>query len=176
MRNSKCPEKGEWKAQPCSNFLFDFLTGCPSATLLETQRASMAENKTRPTETIVDNFIASLPEGRRADAKALVKLMQSISHQKPKVWGTSIIGFGSYHYRYESGRESDMPLICFSPRKATNVIYNMGSADKSLRDRLGKHALKGGCLHIATLANINVKVLEELVTKSFAKMCAEHSK
>ncbi len=136
----------------------------------------MAENKTQATEASVDSFIKSLPEPRRADAKALLKLMQSVSGQRPKMWGTSIIGFGSYHYRYDSGREGDMPLMCFSPRKTANVIYNMGSADKDLLGRLGKHALSGGCLHIKQLSDVDPKVLRTLFANSFAKMRVQHSK
>jgi hypothetical protein len=136
----------------------------------------MTENKTKATPVSVDSFITSLPENRRADAKALVRLMQSVSRHKPKIWGTSIIGFGTYHYRYDSGREGDMPLLCFSPRKSANVIYNMGAADRSLLERLGKHALSGGCLHIAKLSDVDGKVLKTLVAKSFAKMRAEHDK
>jgi hypothetical protein len=136
----------------------------------------MSEIKTKATEVRVDSFITSLPENRRGDAKVLVGLMQSVSRQKPKMWGTSIIGFGSYHYRYDSGREGDMPLLCFSPRKSANVIYNMGSADKSLLERLGKHSVSGGCLHIAKLSDVDGKVLKTLVAKSFAKMRAEHEK
>lgn len=132
----------------------------------------MAQNKTKATEASVDAFINSLPEPRRGDAKALVKLMKSVSRQKPKMWGTSIIGFGSYHYRYDSGREGDMPLMCFSPRKAANVIYNMGSADKALLDGLGKHTLSGSCLHIQKLSDVDSKILKTLVVKSFAKMRA----
>jgi hypothetical protein len=134
----------------------------------------MTENKTKATQASVDSFITSLPEHRRADAKVLVRLMQSVSRKKPKIWGTSIIGFGSYHYRYDSGREGDMPLICFSPRKSANVIYNMGSADKSLLERLGKHTLSGSCLHIAKLSDVDPKVLKTLVAKSFAKMRVEY--
>ena len=130
----------------------------------------MAENKTKATEASVDKFIAALPENRRADTKALIKLMQAVSRQKPKMWGASIIGFGSHHYRYDSGREGDMPLICFSPRKSASVIYNMGAADKSLLERLGKHSLSGSCLHIAKLADVDSKVLKTLVEKSFAKV------
>ena len=133
----------------------------------------MAENKTKATEASVDSFIGSLPEPRRGDAKALVKLMQSVSRQKPKMWGASIIGFGSYHYRYDSGREGDMPLLCFSPRKAANVVYNMGSADKALLGKLGKHALSGSCLHIPRLSDVDAKVLKALVVKSFSKMHAQ---
>jgi hypothetical protein len=73
----------------------------------------MTENKTKATQASVESFIMSLPGHRRDDAKALLKLMQSVSHEKPKIWGSSIIGFGSYHYRYDSGREGNMPLICF---------------------------------------------------------------
>jgi Domain of unknown function (DU1801) len=136
----------------------------------------MTENKTKATQASVDSFIKSLPVHRRADAKALVKLMQSVSRQKPKIWGSSIIGFGSYHYRYDSGREGDMPLICFSPRKSANVVYNMGSADKPLLERLGKHALSGSCLHIERLSDVDPKVLRMLVAKSLAKARAQHAK
>jgi hypothetical protein len=136
----------------------------------------MAENKTKATEASVDKFIAALPENRRADTKALIKLMQAVSRQKPKMWGASIIGFGSHHYRYDSGREGDMPLVCFSPRKSASVIYNMGSADKSLLERLGKHSLSGSCLHIAKLADVDSKVLKTLVEKSFAKVRKESGK
>ena len=134
----------------------------------------MAENKTKATEASVDTFIDSLPESRSGDAKALVKLMQAVSRQKPKMWGSSIVGFGSYHYRYDSGREGDMPLICFSPRNSATVIYGMGSADKALLDKLGKHRLSGNCLHIKKLSAVDPKVLKTLVTKSFEKMRAQH--
>ena len=135
----------------------------------------MAENKTRPTEVSVDAFINSLPEPRRADARALVKLMQSVSRQKPTVWGPSIIGFGSYHYRYESGREDDMPLLCFSPRKSANVLY-INLADRTLLDKLGKHRLSGGCLHIKKLSGVDRAVLKTIIGNSYAKMCAQYSK
>src|ERR1035441_4792069 len=86
----------------------------------------MADNKTKPTKLSVAAFIHALTdETKRADAKALVKLMQSATGEKPKMWGPSIIGFGSYHYTYESGREGDMPLAGFSPRKAATVLYGM---------------------------------------------------
>ena len=135
----------------------------------------MPENKTKATAASVDTFIDSLPEPRRTDAKALVKLMQSVSGQKPKMWGASIVGFGSYHYRYDSGREGDMPLLCFSPRKPGTVVYNMGSADKGLLKKLGKHALSGSCLHIKNLSDIDPAVLKMLVSQSFAKMRTQQS-
>ena len=136
----------------------------------------MAENKTKATEASVDAFIDSLPEPRRADTQAMVKLMQSVSRQKPKMWGPSIVGFGSCHYRYDSGREGDVPLICFSPRKSATVVYNMASADKALLDKLGKHELSGSCLHIKKLSDVDAKVLKTLVSESFAKTRAQHSK
>jgi hypothetical protein len=136
----------------------------------------MTENKTKATQASVDSFIKSLPVNRRADAKALVELMQSVSGEEPKVWGSSIIGFGSYHYRYDSGREGDMPLLCFSPRKSANVVYNIGSAEKSLLEKLGKHKLSGSCLHIGKLSDVDAKVLRSLVAKSWAKARAHEAK
>src|ERR1700676_2321241 len=86
----------------------------------------MADNKTKPTKMSVAEFIDALTDQtRRLDAKQLVKLMQSASGEKPAMWGPSIIGFGSCHYTYGSGREGDMPLIGFSPRKAATVLYGM---------------------------------------------------
>jgi hypothetical protein len=135
----------------------------------------MAENKTRPTAASVDDFINSLPEDRRPDARALAKLMQSVSRQKPKMWGPSIVGFGRCHYRYESGREGDMPLVCFSPRKSANVIY-IRMTDKTLLDKLGKHKLTGSCLHIKNLSDVDSTVLKTIVVNSYAKMRAQYSK
>lgn len=135
----------------------------------------MAENKTKATDASVDDFINSLPKPRQADVKALVKLMQSVSRQKPKMWGPSIIGVGSYHYRYESGREGDMPLLCFSPRKSANVIY-ICLSDKSLLDKLGKHTLSGGCLHVKSLSDVSPSVLKAIMSDSYASMRAQHSK
>ena len=135
----------------------------------------MAENKTGPSKADVDAFINSLPQARRTDVRALVKLMQSVSRQKPRMWGPSIIGFGSYHYRYESGREGDMPLLCFSPRKSANVLY-ITLTDKALPEKLGKHTLSGGCLHIKKLSDIDATVLKTIVANSYAKMRADYSK
>ncbi len=130
----------------------------------------MAENKTKPTKVSVAEFVGALTDqARRADAKALVKLMQGASGEKPKMWGPSIIGFGSYHYRYESGREGDMPLIGFSPRKAATVLYGLGAGEsKALLAKLGKHTTGKGCLYIKKLADVDVRVLEEMIAKSLA--------
>jgi hypothetical protein len=137
----------------------------------------MADNKTKPTKLSVAAFIAKLTDrSRRADAKTLVQLMQNASGEKPKMWGPSIIGFGSYHYRHDSGREGDMPVIAFSPRKAATVLYNMSQFSDSgvLRAKLGKHATGKGCLYIKKLADVDQKVLETLVVKSVAAMRARY--
>jgi hypothetical protein len=129
----------------------------------------MADNKTKPTKLSVAVFIDALTdETKRADAKALVKLMQSASGEKPTMWGPSIIGFGSYHYTYESGREGDMPLAGFSPRKAATVLYGMMgfSHSEALLAKLGKHTTGKGCLYIKNLADVDQKVLKALVLKS----------
>src|SRR5437762_1169843 len=118
----------------------------------------MAENKTKPTRVSVSAFIDALTdETRRADAKVLVKLMQSATGEKPKMWGPSIIGFGSYHYTYESGREGDMPLAGFSPRKAATVVYGITRDAGTLRAKLGKHTTGEGCLYIKKLADVDQK-------------------
>jgi hypothetical protein len=131
----------------------------------------MAENKTKPTELSVSTFIDALPdETKRADAKVLVKLMQNAVGEKPKMWGPSIIGFGSCHYQYDSGRQGDMPLIAFSPRKAATVLYSViafTDAD-ALLAKLGKHTTGKGCLYIKKLQDIDQKVLEAMVVKSLA--------
>src|ERR1700693_6365652 len=117
----------------------------------------MTENKTKPTKVSVVAFIGALTDpARRADAKALVKLMQNATGERPKMWGPSIIGFGSYHYTYDSGREGDMPLAGFSPRKAATVVYGMtGSSDpEALLAKLGRHTTGKGCLYIKRLADV----------------------
>lgn len=137
----------------------------------------MAENKTKATDLSVGAFIEALTDQtRRADAKALVKLMQRATSEKPKMWGPSIIGFGSCHYKYESGREGDMPLIGFSPRKAATVLYNVGgfSGSEALRAKLGKHATGKGCLYIKKLAEVDQQVLETLILKTVGAKRAQH--
>ena len=130
----------------------------------------MADNKTRPTNVSVATFIDALTdENRRADAKLLVRLMESATGEKPRMWGPSIVGFGSYHYTYESGREGDMPLVGFSPRKAATVIYGIGLGDsEALLAKLGQHTTGKGCLYIKKVADVDQKVLEQLLLKSVA--------
>ena len=137
----------------------------------------MADNKTKPTKLSVAAFIDALTDQTsRADAKALVKLMQSATGEKPKMWGPSIIGFGSYHYTYESGREGDAPLIGFSPRKAATVLYGAtGCGDsEALLAKLGKHSTGKGCLYIKKLADVDPKVLADMVVKSVAAKRARY--
>jgi hypothetical protein len=131
----------------------------------------MAQNQTQPTKLSVAAFIDALTdETRKADAKVLVKLMQSATGEKPAMWGPSIIGFGSRHYKYESGREGDTPIVGFSPRKAATVLYStIGfSGSDAFLARLGKHSTGKGCLYIKKLADVDQKVLAEMVVKSVA--------
>jgi hypothetical protein len=138
----------------------------------------MAENKTQPTKLSVAAFIDGLTdETKKADAKALVKLMQGVTGEKPAMWGPSIIGFGSRHYKYDSGREGDMPEVGFSPRKAATVLYSvMGfSGSEALLAKLGKHTTGKGCLYLKKLADVDQKVLGEMVVKSVAAGRARHA-
>ena len=129
----------------------------------------MAENKTKQTKVSVASFIDALPnDEKRADAKTLVKLMERATGEKPAMWGPTIIGFGSYHYVYESGREGDMPIIGFSPRKPALVLYMMTQFDgaKELLRKLGKQNTDGGCTYIKRLADVDLGVLDSLIKKS----------
>lgn len=134
-----------------------------------------SKQKTQPTQKTVSRFLADVPnETQRADAKALVKLMQSATGEKPKMWGPSIVGFGTYHYKYATGTEGDMPLVGFSPRKAATVLYLGLGEDwpKPLLAKLGKHTTGKGCLYIKKLSDVDAKVLEQLVRKKVAQRTA----
>src|SRR3954466_12054332 len=127
----------------------------------------MADNQTKPTKQKATEFINAIPDPvRRADAKPLAAMMQKITKEKPTMWGPAIVGFGSYHYVYDTGREGDMPLVSFSPRKAGTAVYvNGGFPDSdTLRAKLKQRPK--GCLNIKSLAGVDQKVLETLVTKS----------
>ena len=139
----------------------------------------MAENKTKPTTGSVPAFLdACTDEARRTDAKALARLMQKITGNEPAMWGTSIVGFDSYHYKYESGREGDMLIVGFSPRKAANVLYGAIGFDgaEALLAKLGKHTAGKGCLYIKRLSDVDMKALETLVEKAVAETRARHAK
>jgi hypothetical protein len=131
----------------------------------------MADTKTKPTTVSVAGYIDSLTdEAKRADAKALVKLMQGASGEKPKMWGPSIIGFGSHHYKYESGREGETPIVSFSPRKGATVLYGVTGfpGAEKLLDRLGKYTTGKGCLYIKKLADVDQEALKELAAGAVA--------
>lgn len=131
----------------------------------------MTENKTKATAASVAEFVAAIDdEGNRRDAKALIDLMRSATGEKPKMWGPSIVGFGRHHYRYESGREGDAPLVGFSPRKAALVLYGAIGFPNApeLLSRLGKHTTGKGCLYIKRMSDINADVLKELIETSLA--------
>lgn len=126
----------------------------------------MAENKTRPTEVDPEQFVASVEHPtRRADAEALLEMMRRVTGWEPKMWGPSIIGFGRYHYEYESGREGDSLVTGFSPRKSNQVLYVMPGYDDLAEelDQLGKHKIGKSCLYVNKLADIDMEVLERIV-------------
>jgi hypothetical protein len=129
------------------------------------------ENKTKVTAKSVDDFIDAVPkETMRDDARALVKLMGRLTKEEARMWGPSIIGFGTYHYKYESGREGDMPRAAFSPRKPNLVIYLLGVFDTQpqLMAKLGTYKSSKGCLYVKRLSDIDMDVLEELVRADMA--------
>ncbi|WP_092565131.1 DUF1801 domain-containing protein [Bowdeniella nasicola] len=129
----------------------------------------MAENKTMPTEVSFAEFLQTVPERRQAESAELITMMKTISGKEPVMWGPSIIGFGSQQYRYDSGREGDMPQLSFSPRKSAIAIYfsegfeHYGTELKEL----GKHRSSVSCLYVNKLADIDAAVLEAMVKKSW---------
>lgn len=135
----------------------------------------MAELKTKPTDTSVEAFLHGVEnDKKREDAFAILALMQEITGEPPKLWGSSIIGFGSYHYKYASGHEGDACLTGFSPRKQNLVLYILAGFDQydALMAKLGKYKTGKSCLYINKLADIDQTVLRELVAQSVAHMKA----
>lgn len=131
-----------------------------------------AENQTKPTKLSVTAFIKAVPDvTRRADATTLVKLMQAVTKLDPVMWGPAIIGFGTRHYKYESGREGDMPIIAFSPRKQNLTLYLPGfdHVEAELKS-LGPHSTGKGCLYIKRLSDIHLPALKKIITKSVAEV------
>ena len=132
-----------------------------------------AENKTRPTEVSPAEFVAAVEhDTRRADSEVLLGWFEEVTGYTPKMWGASLIGYGRYHYKYDSGREGDMLITGFSPRKANLVLYIMpGYRDLSDKlARLGKHKIGKSCLYINKLADIDMDVLREIVEDGLAYM------
>ena len=133
----------------------------------------MAEPKTRPTRASVAAYIKRLPDERtRADCLTLVSLMERVTGEKAVMWGPSIIGFGTYRLAYADGSEADWPIAGFSPRKQDLTIYLMGVFDRraDLMRKLGKHRTGKVCLYIKRLADVDMKVLKELVAASVGYM------
>ena len=129
----------------------------------------MAEQKTKPTEQSVDAFLEKIPsEQTRDDCHVLIKIMSKVTGYPPKMWGPGIVGFGKYHYKYESGHEGDSCLTGFSPRKAAISLYVMhpDSGQEELMQKLGKHKAGKGCIYVKKIADIDAKVLERLVASS----------
>lgn len=129
----------------------------------------MAENKTKPTTVSVDAYIAAIAsEEQRSDCKTLIALMRKVTGKKPQMWGPTIVGFDTYHYVYESGREGDAPQVGFAPRGREIVIYLMTDtpSQQALLARLGKHRTGKVCLYIRRLAELDTKILERLVVES----------
>ena len=133
----------------------------------------MSQNKTQATDAPVTDFIAGVDHPtRKSDSEALDALFRKVTGWKPQMWGPSIIGYGSYHYVYDSGREGDFLATGFSPRKANLSIYVMpGYQDYgSILDRLGKHKMGKSCLYINKLADVDLSVLEELIRQGLADL------
>lgn len=131
----------------------------------------MAQNKTRPTSASVDDFIAAIDNPRRlADAQVALAMYKELTGLPPVMWGPSIIGFGSQHYVYESGREGDMPAAAFSPRKA-NLTFYVGEKFEgaaALYAKLGKHKKSVACLYINKLDDVELEVLREIIARQYS--------
>ena len=137
----------------------------------------MAETKTKPTAMQVADFIDAAPDAvRREDARTLVALMTRIAGEEPAMWGPSIIGFGSYQYRYDSGHAGEACRLGFSPRKTELVLYVLnGSSEQDAQlARLGRHRTGKSCLYIKKLADVDMAVLEELIRDQLAAMNARY--
>lgn len=133
----------------------------------------MAENKTKATDADVLEFLNKVADERkRQDALAVMELMEEVTGEKATMWGSSIVGFGSYHYKYASGREGDSCLTGFSPRKQNLTLYIMGGFDQydDLMQKLGRYTTGSACLYVKRLADLDQTVLRELIAKSVAHM------
>lgn len=130
----------------------------------------MAELKTKVTRASVEKFLEGIKnESRRQDCYQLLKIMKKATKAEPKMWGTSIVGFGDYHYAYASGREGDWFITGFSPRVQSLTLYMMGGFDTEVMKKLGKYKTGKGCLYINKLEDVDLKVLQELISKSVQK-------
>ncbi len=133
---------------------------------------AIAENKTKVTEASVESYLSAIEdEARHKDCETLAKLMTKATKYPPKMWGSSIVGFGSYHYKYESGREGDSCLTGFSSRKDKISVYLVANfpGREELFSKLGKHKLGKGCLYVQKLSDVDLKVLEQLIVGAVAE-------
>ena len=139
----------------------------------------MAEQKTKPTSQSVDEWLANIEDARRDDARSLVAMLGRISGEKPVMWG-AMVGFGQYHYKYDSGTEGDTFLIGFAARKTEFALYIHGAGYEdtapkrdALLARLGKHKMGKGCLYVKRLADIDQKVLAQIAQLGFDRITKE---
>lgn len=134
-------------------------------------------NKTTPTAVGVDDFLATVSEQRREESRTCIKIMQKITGQPPVMWGPSIIGFGSYHYRYESGREGDAGAAGFSPRKAHLVIYlpDGVARHEKLLENLGPHTTGKVCVYIKRLSAVDLNVLRDIIAASYQYVTSQEN-
>jgi hypothetical protein len=133
----------------------------------------MAENKTKPTDASVEGYIASRAgEQQRVDCKELMALLEKVTQQQPRMWGPSIVGYGSYKYTYDSGRTGEAPLAGFAIRGRELVVYLMAEGEKqrSLLSKVGKHRMGKACLYFKRLSDLDTSVLEKLVVGSISEV------
>ena len=138
----------------------------------------MSDLKTQPHDGSVDAFLQSVPhKTRRSDGLILLDLFEKTTGEKPVMWGAALVGFGQYHYKYDSGREGDGPIAAFSPRKANLSLHLMGcyhsggfDGQKLLFERLGKHKMGASCLYINKLSDIDMDILEHIIAGSYKFM------
>jgi len=129
----------------------------------------MSDPKTRPTDQDVEQFLKGIADAqRRQDSRAIVEIMRDVTGEPPRMWGDSIVGFGSYHYHYASGREGDWPLAGFSPRKQNLTLYLSYGFEQhgELLERLGKHKVGKACLYLKRLDDVDQAALRELIRRS----------
>ena len=133
----------------------------------------MSQNKTHATEASVNAFLESVEsEEKKRDAYALLEMMNRITKEKAVLWGSSLVGFGTYHYKYESGREGDFFMVGFSPRKVALTVYIMPGFERyhELMSKLGKYKTGKSCLYIKRLSDVDTDVLKELIETSYKQM------
>lgn len=142
-------------------------------------RTTQANNKTQPHDGDVVAYLNSIEHaGRREDAFVLLDLMREVTGEQARMWGGSIVGFGQYHYVYDSGREGDHMITGFAPRKANMVVYVMPGFSQygALLDKLGKYKTGSSCLYLGRLSNVDIKVLTKLVDKSVKDMRRKYAR